>query len=393
MSLITTRNKKATVCSIASILFLSLSGQSLFAQLPAPMSHKVIVADEGNGKVHYINLANPSERWSITTSNRDLQLIGSDRLMVSVGDGYAEYNVKTGSLLKKVPAGNGVQSVFRLSDTSTFIGIDGNPASIKEIDSTGKQIKKIDFAVNASIRIVRPTLAGTFLVGGKVAGTLYECDSTGAITWEAQAGGEPYMALRLPNGNTLISTGYGIQMVLVDKDANVIKKFPTPADITGSSFWTQAKPNFFAGFQILSSGNIVVANWEGHGGGNGGNGYQLIEFDSALTKAVAYWKQDASLVSSLHGVLVLDDLDTKLLHSDVNGIIAPLLPPVSVRFNTSHKQLSDASRGFGLAHSRRLKRLYGLNGKSATKTLSNPASGIYLQRMESITKINNLLRR
>lgn len=385
-------NKKIPLYGTAAILFLFLSGRGLFAQAPVPMSHKVIVADEGNGKVHYINLANPSERWSVTTSNRDLQLIGSDRLMVSVGDGYAEYNIKTGSLIKKVPTGNGVQSVFRLAETSTFIGTDG-PAAIKEVDSTGKQIKKINFAVNASIRIVRPTLAGTFLVGGKVAGTMYECDSTGAIKWETQAGGEPYMALRLPNGNTLISTGYGVQMVLVGKDAKVIKKFPTSADMNGNSFWTQAKPNFFAGFQILKNGNIVVANWEGHGGGNGGNGYQLIEFDSALTKAVAYWKQDASLVSSLHGVLVLDDLDTKLLHSDVNGIMAPILPPVSVRFNMNHKQFSDVSRGFSLVHGRHLNRVFGLDGKSITKTLGNPASGIYLQRMKSAAEINSLLSR
>ncbi|HON09819.1 MAG TPA: hypothetical protein PLE24_03040 [Chitinispirillaceae bacterium] len=58
----------------------------------------MIVADEGNGKVHYINLSNPTERWSVTTASRDLQLIGSDRLMVSVGDEYSEYNAKNRSI-------------------------------------------------------------------------------------------------------------------------------------------------------------------------------------------------------------------------------------------------------------------------------------------------------
>lgn len=96
---------------------------------PPIMKHKVIVADEGNGKVHYINLSNPTEQWTITTDNRDLQLIGNDRLMVSVGDGYAEYNVKTGAFIKKITSGGTVQSVFRLTPKSTFIGSDGNPAS------------------------------------------------------------------------------------------------------------------------------------------------------------------------------------------------------------------------------------------------------------------------
>jgi hypothetical protein len=169
------------------------------------------------------------------------------------------------------------------------------------------------------------------LVGGKVAGMMCEFDSTGKKIWECNAGGEPYMAVRLPGGTTLISNGYGGQMVLADKQGAVIRKFPTTEDKKKDSlFWAAAKPNFFAGFQVLRNGNIVVANWQGHGTGNGNSGFQLIEIDSALTRAVAYWKQNASMVSSLHGVLVLDSLDTKLLHSDINGVLQPLGDPVGI---------------------------------------------------------------
>ncbi|HEX7509806.1 MAG TPA: hypothetical protein VF335_00765, partial [Chitinivibrionales bacterium] len=175
------------IAGFAAILML-IGYTTCLGQLPPLMKYKVIIADEGNGKVHYINLANPTERWSLTASNRDLQLIGSDRLMVSVGDGYAEYNVKTGALIKKITTGGSVQSVFRLTQKSTFVGADGSPAFITEVDSGGKQIKKINLAVNASIRIVRPTPAKTFLVGGKITGSMNECDSTGTIKWTVQAG-------------------------------------------------------------------------------------------------------------------------------------------------------------------------------------------------------------
>ena len=359
------------------------------AQLPPQMTHKVIVADEGNGKVHYINLANPSERWSITTANRDLQLIGSDRLMVSVGDGYAEYNVKTGAYIKKVTTGGGVQSVFRLSSSSTFIGSEGNPASVKEVDSTGKEIRKINFAVNASIRIVRPTLDGTFLVGGKVAGTMYECDSTGAVIWEAQAGGEPYMALRLPDGNTLVSNGYGAQMVLIGGDGKVIKQYPTQADRNGSEFWSNAAPNFFAGFQILKNGNIVVANWEGHGGGNGGKGFQLIEINSDLTDVVSYWRQDPAIVSSLHGVLVFDSLDTELLHSDVNGVLSPLTPPVAV---CSHPCILSYYRYGSADLPGAFAGAVKIDGKSAAAFRRHTASNVYALRKGSSSGICNFRR-
>lgn len=362
----------------AGIIIVLLTMQNAVAQLPPQMIHKVIVADEGNGKVHCINLANPSERWSITTANRDLQLIGSDRLMVSVGDGYAEYNVKTGAFIKKVSVGGTVQSVFRLSDTATFIGIDGNPASIREVDSTGKEIRKINFAVNASIRIIRPTSDGTFLVGGKVAGTMYECDSTGVIQWEVQAGGEPYMALRLPNGNTLISTGFGCQMVLVDAEAKVLKRFPTDADKNGSEFWSRAAPNFFAGFQVLENGNIVVSNWEGHGGGNGSKGFQLIEIDSSLTKVVSYWEQDPALISSLHGVLVLDGLDTELMYSDMNGALAPVPSPVAVVHGVSLLRHSGHGSLLSAVGGARAGGMVGLDGRSAAPLIRRNASGVYI---------------
>ncbi len=374
----------------AVVLLCFISRENAFSQQPVPMKYKVIVADEGNGKVHYINLANPSEKWSITTSNRDLQLIGNDRLMVSVGDGYAEYNVKTGASIKKVSTGGGVQSVFRLSEKSTFIGADGNPASVKEVDSIGKQLRKINFATSASIRIIRPTSKGTYLVGGKTAGKMYECDSTGKVIWEATAGGEPYMALRLPNGNTMISSGYGAQMVLVGKDSKIIRQFPTAADKNGSDFWSKAKPNFFAGFQILKNGNVVVSNWEGHGGGNGSKGYQLIEMDSGLTKVVSYWKQDASLVSSLHGVLVLDSLDTKYMYSDINGVMSLVAPPVSVSYTM--RPLRSSNTYFNLLNPDHSRLVFGLDGREVTVSRGRQiaASGLYIFRQNSGKEIKSL---
>jgi hypothetical protein len=320
----------ACIGAVASIIGFS------FGQYSIPqMTHRLLLADEGNGKVHYINLNAPSEKWSATCSNRDMQLVGNDRLMVSDngGTGYSELSLSSGAITGhvKISGVTGVNSAFRLSGPGVWCAADGSPAKILKIDSTGKLLKTVALSVDASVRICRPTLKGTFLVGGKVSGMMCEFDSGGKKIWECNAGGEPYMGVRLPNGTTLISSGYGAQMVLADKQGAVLRKFPTSDDKKKDSlFWNAAKPNFFGGFQVLRNGNIVVANWEGHGTGNGGSGFQLIEIDSALTKAVSYWKQNASMVSSLHGVIVLDSLDTKLLHSDINGVLQPLTDPVAI---------------------------------------------------------------
>ncbi|HEX3019734.1 MAG TPA: hypothetical protein VHP36_05510 [Chitinispirillaceae bacterium] len=320
---------------ILSFLFFVI-GISQAQDLIPQMSHQLVLADEGNGKVHFINTANQSDKWSTTCSNRDLQLIGNNRIMVSDnnGSGYSELDLSTGTVIKHVAVtgiNNGINSSFRLSEDVTFCTQDGSPAKIYKVNAVGKILETITLSMDASVRICRPTAKGTFLLGGKTAGMIYEFDSTGKKIWECNAGGEPYMAIRLPDGTTLISNGYGGQIVRADQKGTIIRKFPTETDKKSDpEFWSKARPNFFAGFQILRNGNIVVSNWQGHGTGYGSSGYQLIEIDSAFCKIVAYWKQDALLISSLHHVLVIDDLDTKLLYSDRDGFLQPFSNSVSI---------------------------------------------------------------
>jgi hypothetical protein len=370
--------QKSPSCIAIALMFCSSFGQFSIPQ----MTHRLLLCDEGNGKVHYVNLSNLTEKWSTTCSNRDVQLIGNDRLMVSDngGTGYSELDVSTGAIIRHVSISggiSGVNSAFRLSNSETYCARDGSPATILKIDSTGKTLGSITLSLDASVRICRPTPKGSFIIGGKVAGMMCEFDSIGKKIWECNAGGEPYMAVRLPQGTTLISTGYGGQMVLADKQGAVIGKFPTADDQKKDSlFWKAANPNFFAGFQILRNGNIVVSNWQGHGAGHGASGFQLIEIDGALTKAVAYWKQNSSMVSSLHGVIVLDSLDTKLLHSDYSGVLQPLSDPVKI----------NALQPFGF-HKARLYRaaptaIYDMQGRLCT---SRPAHRCMVLGRETIT--------
>lgn len=337
------------LCIIAVSIF-SIDAQAVIPQ----MKHRLLVADEGNQKIHYVNLSDTTKNWSISvSSNRDMQLVGNNKLMVSNGSGYEEYDLSTHQQTKKVSAGSQIQSVFRISDAETYVGIDGSVPKISVLDGAGKSIGTITIQPSITLRIIRPTVKKTFLVGGKDAGMVYEFDSTGKKIWEANAGGSPYQAVRMPNGNTIVSTGYGAQIVVVDKNAKVIRKFPVnPKDASLAS----AKPNFFGGFQILDNGNVVVTNWQGHGGGMGSSGIQLLEFDSTGT-IVSGWKQNASFVSSLHGVIVLDNLDTKVMNSDVNGILGPVASVQIV-----NKKGVDA--GHAVFNKATFKRCYTISGKA-----------------------------
>jgi hypothetical protein len=169
--------------------------------------------------------------------------------------------------------------------------------------------------------LFRRTPQDTFLLGAL--STLAEVNWNKEVVWQMTFEGDPlhiYQGLRLPDGTLAVSEGYGSSILIVDRSAKKILK-----TIGGKTQPDAAtiKPNFYAGFQVLQNGNFVVTNWQAHGPGNGTKGIQLLEYDPTGLK-VWSWQQDPNLVSSLHGILVLDGLDTTKLHDDVNGVLAPV---------------------------------------------------------------------
>jgi hypothetical protein len=155
-------------------------------------------------------------------------------------------------------------------------------------------------------------------VGAKLA----EVNWDKQTNWEMSIPGGDWVfqGLRLPDKTIAVTSGYGASILVIDQ---ATKKVLTTIGGKSQPDAATIVPNFYGGFQVLPNGHFVVTNWEGHGGGNGGKGLQLLEYD-ASGALVWKWKQDPNLVSSLHQVIVLDGLDTTQLHDDVNGVLAPV---------------------------------------------------------------------
>jgi len=251
---------------------------------------------------------------------RDLQIVGGGRLLLSHEKGFAEFDLATGRRVFDLATYSNVSSARRLENGDTLLAyaLEGKPMGVF-VAELGRRLEEVNVTAYPGdyVRLMRQTDRGTFLFGmnDKIA----EGDGRGALIWTGRADGfrHAWKAIRLPNGHTLASGGYGAFMVEFAPDGSVVRRFggtnAVPAEV---------HPYFYGTFQLLPNGDVVVANWQGHGPGHGNSGVQLLEYDA---KGTIVWQwSDHSLISSIQGVLVLDGLDTSRLHDERSGPMRPI---------------------------------------------------------------------
>jgi len=187
-----------------------------------------------------------------------------------------------------------------------------------ELDADGKELKRVKVAdavndIHHAFRMVRKTPEGTYL------GTLmksaqaegqelkakhaYEWDSTGKLIRTFPSGF--FVAVRLPDGNTLVSEGGGVDgrgVTEYDADGNVVWAL-TSDDLKAAGL----RVGMVCGIQRLPNGNTIVSNVK-HGKHFLGapDGEMPKVFEVTPDKKVV-WKVLAETVSmNMGGIQVLD---------------------------------------------------------------------------------------
>jgi hypothetical protein len=285
--------------------------------------HEFLAIDEGLVQLLHVDENDPSRDWVTPIGHpqaRDMQLIGGGRVLIGHHHGWSEFEITTGNVLSEFTGYEGVTAVRRQPDGHTILaGVDIAGVTgvvILELDETNTEVHR-EIYPGDYVRLIRQTGQGTFLMSCN--DRIREGDREGNYLREYPVDGfyHAWKSLRLPNGNMIVSAGYGAFMVELDPAGDVVRKFGGKDQVP-----EEVNPFFYAMFQLLPNGHIVLANWQGHGEGFGESGVQMLEFDTA-GEIVWQWS-DSTRISSLQGVLVLDGLDTNLLHDEREGIMSPL---------------------------------------------------------------------
>jgi hypothetical protein len=260
------------------------------------IKHVLYLVDNGLNRLVFLNQKDPSKGWTIPipAGSRDLQLVANNKILVSHGNGAAEYDRTTGAKVWSVSTYAGVSTAQRLANGNTLIGwstaaAEGTPAKVmfSEVNSAGAEVSRLTLNNITTLRLARRLASGNTLFTGDTNGDLvfkvFEVNPAGTIVWEQPLyGARGYVANRLPNGETRATIGPIGKLYEPGRDDNKLLQLNPAGAVV--KFWggmvehPDARLRKFSGYSTVPNGNVIIANWLGDG--NIGTGPHAVEFDA-----------------------------------------------------------------------------------------------------------------
>ena len=271
-------NRSVLLALTSVAILVTSSGQPLDAA-----TRKFIAADSSKRRIAIIDETGATEWEHAIGPLHDLHRLENGNLLFQ--DTWAhviELDPKTQKIVwqydAKQSAGNEnrpieIHAFQRLADGNTMIAESGR-GRIIEVDAQGKIVKELPLHIDQphphrDTRLARKLDNGHYLVCHEADGAVREYDASGKVVWDFEVplfGKEPkqghgveafgnqcFSALRLANGNTLISTGNGHGVIEVTPQEEIVWSLHQN-DLPGIQLaWVTT-------LQVLPSGNIVIGN-------------------------------------------------------------------------------------------------------------------------------------
>ncbi len=288
----------------------------------ASAQHRMLV--QGNGKLALVDARGQVE-WEMAWGGiHDLHVLANGHIMVQQGaNKVVEIDPKTRKVVWSYDSGtrNGnqgkaveVHSFQPLDDGKVLIAESGI-GRIIEIDREGTIQRQIKLKVkrpspHRDTRLVRKLSTGNYLVCHEGDGAVREYDARGTVVWEYDVplfekkprgghgpeawGNQTFAALRLANGNTLISTGNGHSVLEVTPDKKIVWQIHQKDLPNIVLAWVTT-------LEVLPNGNYVIGNC------HAGKGQPLlVEIEPASKRVVWTFDQFDRWGNSVSNTRILD---------------------------------------------------------------------------------------
>ncbi len=244
------------------------------------VQHSFLTADSSKQTIAIID-EDGQPKWTYKIGPlHDLHLLSNGHVLFQTDwKRIVEVNPATDEVVWKYQAGQEtdkkveVHAFQRLSNGNTMV-VESGTSRILEIDPQGKVVHTIPLQVkephaHRDTRLVRQLENGNYLVCHEGEGLVREYNRDGKTVWEYEVplfgeqprgghgveahGNQCFAALRLKNGNTLISTGNGHRVIEVTPQKKVVWTLDQN-ELPGIQLaWVTT-------LQVLPNGNIVLGN-------------------------------------------------------------------------------------------------------------------------------------
>ena len=221
---------------------------------------RFLALDNGRNRLLMIGPDGAAD-WAIDVplGSRDLQLVDGDQVLVSHGNGAAEYALSDGTQGWTLAGFAGVNSARRLDNGNTLLGANlPGGVTIIEAAPDGAEVSRVELTGLDDMRLLRRLDDGNTLLTVVDPFRVIEVDPAGSVVWEAPLPGKGYVAERLSDGTTVATTGDAVTVLDLDPAGKVIH------EVGGKATHPDAGLDWFSGFDRLENGNVVVTNWLGH---------------------------------------------------------------------------------------------------------------------------------
>jgi hypothetical protein len=274
----------------------------------AGATHRFVCVDNGANRLLYVDECKPATNWrvDVPAGSRDLQQLDAEHVLLSHGNGCGIYRISDGKLLWSIDGFQDVQTArYRAERQEIILGANGKDGyEFYVLEKAGDWFRRTDRILGVPgvksgfLRLVRFTPEGHFLFSAGAPYRVLEWDADKSrIVWSADLPGKGYVAIRREDGTTVATTGGAVSVVVLGRDGKVIKSY------LGEGFRQAHQLNWFSGVHLLPNGNLVIANWLGHGAN--GRGPHLVEVD-AQDRIVWTWTDHAA-AQQITSLVVLDE--------------------------------------------------------------------------------------
>lgn len=269
------------------------------------LQYTILAIDEGRQQMSLVDTSTSQFFWTIELSDfpliRDLQRLDERHVLAGFDRGFLELDIATGRVIRSCARWTEVTGARRQPDGITLLtgfNLDGTGGiNVLTLD---RDLNVIHTARRDGdyVRLMRPTSEGTYLLCMNDHILETNPDLVEVRRFATPGFEHAWKAERRGDGTTLVSAGYGAFMALFNREGECVKRFGAVTDMP-----SDVAPFFYATFQELADGSLLVANWQGHGPDNGGKGSQLLKFGPDGTLCGTW--SNGERISSLQGILVV----------------------------------------------------------------------------------------